>query len=98
MPAQPDGQRQIEPQRADARQQGQDRPAASQRSDENGLRIESYADPRPVAAGTAAGVGSGLEVMRALLKRETLLGWPFLESDYRNGGGRRLQEAIGRKR
>ena len=77
MAAQPDGQRQIEPQRADARQQGQDRPAASQRSDENGLRIESYADPRPVAAGTAAGVGSGLEVMRALLKRETLLGWPF---------------------
>ena len=97
MAAQPDGQRQIEPQRADARQQGQDRPAASQRSDENGLRIESYADPRPVAAGTAAGVGSGLEVMRALLKRN-IIGMAVLESDYRNGGGRRLQEAIGRKR
>ncbi|MBP6706362.1 MAG: hypothetical protein KA134_03630, partial [Achromobacter sp.] len=71
--------------------------AASQLGDENGLRIESYAVCR-AAAESAAGGGSGLEVMRALLKRETLLEWPFLESAYRNGGGLRLQEAIGRKR
>ena len=95
MAAQPDGQRQIEPQRADARQQGQDRPAASQRSDENGLRIESYADPRPVAAGTAAGVGSGLEVMRALLKRETLLGWPFWRATIVTAAGGDSKKQLG---